>query len=192
MNTTTINWCTLHKGRLSTGSSQMALTCTGSVHKAIENASQMSEVSFNSACATCGTVRTHTVTTTNQLNDHGILFLEPSVVHPIAEVDEECGDWQLYAGLLPGGRAFYRHSDGDLFQLYHPRARLPCGLISDTTNDSLEVLCRDQTPLLLFSMSARRWLPSFLPGTRPRVKVAVPFRWCLRLSGMGGDTAGHY
>ncbi|KAA8896906.1 hypothetical protein FN846DRAFT_910519 [Sphaerosporella brunnea] len=108
------------------------------------------------------------VTTTNQLNNHGILLIEPSAAHPIAEVDEECGDWQIYAGFLPGGRAYYRHSDGDLFQLYHPRARLPCGLISDIMNDSAEVLCQDQTPLFLFYVPS---LAQQVPALAERLQV---------------------
>ncbi|KAA8907689.1 hypothetical protein FN846DRAFT_889764 [Sphaerosporella brunnea] len=88
------------------------LICSDSVHKAIENASNQFETSANSPCATCGTVTTQTVTTTNEFNSHGILLVQPSAAHRIvADVDEEFGDWP---GLLPGGRAFFR--DDDAFQ----------------------------------------------------------------------------
>ncbi|KAA8895626.1 hypothetical protein FN846DRAFT_893975 [Sphaerosporella brunnea] len=153
MNTSTKTWCALHKGLIRIDSPQTVLKCSDSVNKAIENASNQSETSANRPCVTCGTVTTQTVTTTNEFNSHGILLVQPSPAHGIvADVDEECGDWQLYAGLLPGGRAFFRY-DG-AFLLYHPRARLPCGLISDSTKTSAEALCQNQTPILLFYLRA--------------------------------------
>ncbi|KAA8904262.1 hypothetical protein FN846DRAFT_890908 [Sphaerosporella brunnea] len=146
MNTTMATWIRMD-------SSLVVLSCNDSVHKAIENDRNESEACTNSACATCGTVTRQTVTRTNQFNNHRILLIQPSARHPIvAEVDEGCGDWQVYAGLLPEGRAFFR--DGDAFQVYHLRARLPCGLISDAMKNSAEALCQNQTPILLFYVRA--------------------------------------
>ncbi|KAA8907690.1 hypothetical protein FN846DRAFT_1012372 [Sphaerosporella brunnea] len=152
VSTMTTTHCVLHKGCVRDVSAKMTLTCTDTVNRVIANASAESDQTANRQCDTCRSVTTQTVNIANMFNsESGILLVEPSAGHPLTEVDEECGkygEWKLCAGLLPGGRAFF--SDGEGFHLYRPRAGLPCALISQSFNYSIERLCDNDTPLLLF------------------------------------------
>ncbi|KAA8913978.1 hypothetical protein FN846DRAFT_902414 [Sphaerosporella brunnea] len=145
ISTTKTNWCAQHIEEVR----QTRTPLQRQVNQVIAKGIAGSHKTATYHCNICGSVATQTAIVRKRLNtDDGILLVEPSAGHPVTDVDEDCGYWKLYAGLLPQGRTFFR--DGDLFHLYHPLARLPCALISSSEDKSVEEFCTNETPELLF------------------------------------------
>ncbi|KAA8907677.1 hypothetical protein FN846DRAFT_1012352 [Sphaerosporella brunnea] len=149
ISTTKTNWCAQHMEEIRKTRTRAVLPCDDEVNQVISNALAESKKTTTHHCNICGSVATQTLIVKHRLNTtDGILLAQPSARHPVTDVDEDCGYWKLYAGLLPHGRAFFR--DGDVFHLYHPLARLPCAFVSSSQDKSVEEFCANETPELLF------------------------------------------